>query len=71
MFGQITDKLIRLQGHAAWKGVPQTGAGERNGASRDRQPSSRLFQCPSCETVYIAYTKETCGTCGTDITEVR
>jgi len=38
---------------------------------QNQQPSSPLFRCPSCETVYIAYTKETCGTCGTDVTQVR
>ena len=74
MLGQIADKLTRLHGDSAGerdKTTPQKEADEGNGATPDQQPSSQLFRCPSCETVYIAYTKETCGTCGTDVTQVR
>ena len=74
MFGLIADKLTRLHGDSAGerdKTTSRTEAGEGNGATPDQQPSSQLFGCPSCETVYIAYTKETCETCHTDVTEVR
>ena len=71
---QITDGLTRLRGDSAGDGdttTPQKEVGEGNGASPGRQPSPHLFRCPSCEMVYIAYTRETCETCHTDVTEVR
>ena len=73
MFRQITDKLTRLHGDSAGEGdttTPRKEAGEGNGAPPDQQPSTHLFRCASCETVYIAHTKETCGKCRTVVTEV-
>jgi len=73
MFEQIKSKLTALQGNSATKGHTATGPGnsDGNGASPDQQTSSHLFRCPSCEAVYIAQIKETCGTCGTEVTRVR
>ena len=74
VLGQITDKLTWLHGDSVGESdatTPQKEVGEGNGVSPDQQPSSHLFRCPSCEAVYIAYTKETCETCHTNVTEVR
>jgi len=74
VFGQIKNKITRFRDDFADKGdTTITSRGkpnEGNGATPDQQTSSQLFRCPSCETVYIAHTKETCGTCGTDVSQV-
>ena len=74
MLEQITKKLTRLHGDSAGERdsiTSQRDAVEGSVAATEQQPSSDLFRCPSCETVYIAYTKETCGTCRTDVTVVH
>ena len=73
MLERITDKFPRIKNHAGEGDAASSraNAGDESGASPDRQPSSDLFRCPSCGTVYIADSKETCRTCRTDVAEVR
>jgi hypothetical protein len=33
-------------------------------------PKPSLYQCPSCETVFVAVDKQTCSTCETDVERV-
>lgn len=44
--------------------APGTGTDPR------REPRSSLFQCPACETVYVAIDKESCLECEAAVTRV-
>lgn len=33
-------------------------------------PQPALFQCPDCESVFVAVDKQTCATCETDVEQV-
>ncbi len=75
MFEQIKDELTRFWGTSADRGdaatTPRNDTDEENSTAPDERTSSHLFRCPSCKTVYIARTKETCGRCETAVAQVR
>jgi hypothetical protein len=70
---QVRDEIKRL-----WSGddedhdaVGELVDGEDGGeATPTREPASSLFQCPSCNAVYIAEQKDVCENCATEVTEV-
>lgn len=73
MFEQIK-QLIQFRGRSTSGGdistTPRSEVSDETGASQDQQPSSRLFRCPSCDTVYIAHSKEMCESCDTTVTQI-
>ncbi|WP_436908637.1 hypothetical protein [Halosimplex marinum] len=45
-----------------------SGPGEDGGSTEE--PSSGLFECPACGTVYVADEKSTCSSCDEPVEEV-
>jgi hypothetical protein len=35
------------------------------------EPESNLYECPSCESVYVAIDKETCSACRTQVEQIE
>ncbi|GCF12261.1 hypothetical protein Harman_01960 [Haloarcula mannanilytica] len=46
------------------------GSGDGNGAVAD-EPESNLYECPSCEAVFVAIDKETCASCQTSVERIE
>lgn len=46
------------------------GGGSVEDAESVAVPETNLFECSTCDTVYVAVEKSTCSTCGTDVREV-
>lgn len=83
MLGKVKTVLRRLNAMSA-DGVAdarpggRTSVGERNGTAEeptadDPASASRtdLYECPSCERVYVATDKHTCSSCHTDVDRVE
>lgn len=47
-----------------------TAMGEVNGRSKGGREGSSLYECPSCEQVYVAVEKDGCTACDTAVEEV-
>ena len=63
-------------------GGPQAGtvaekrvkAGSAGGSGDDAdadEPESNLYECPSCESVFVAIDKETCSSCRTSVERIE
>jgi hypothetical protein len=51
---------------------PQPGAANRRGDEvAAEEPESNLFECPSCESVFVAIEKETCSACQTAVERIE
>ncbi|WP_436925664.1 hypothetical protein [Halosimplex amylolyticum] len=46
------------------------GAGSADRAESRDVPETSLYECVTCDTVYVAEEKSTCSTCGNDVEEV-
>lgn len=48
----------------------ETAAGAVNGRSRGGREGSSLYECPSCERVYVAVERDDCTACDVAVDEV-
>lgn len=46
------------------------GSGDSDGPVAD-EPESNLYECPSCESVFVALDKETCSSCQTPVEQIE
>ncbi|MDT3435314.1 hypothetical protein [Haloarcula sp. 1CSR25-25] len=58
--GTLADKRVRA-------GAPG-GSGDDGEAD---EPESNLYECPSCESVFVAIDKETCSSCRTPVERIE
>jgi hypothetical protein len=50
------------------KASSATGSGDD---ADDDEPESNLYECPSCESVFVAIDKETCSSCRTSVERIE
>jgi len=72
LLSQFTERSVGEDGDAAAAGRTATDGG---GRTMDRGPGDAaagpsLYECPSCEQVYVAVDKRTCATCDDTVAEV-
>lgn len=46
-------------------------AGSAGGSADTDEPESNLYECPSCESVFVAIDKETCSSCRTSVERIE
>ncbi|MFU1781671.1 hypothetical protein ACM16X_09845 [Haloarcula japonica] len=49
----------------------QAGSTGSNGADTAEEPESNLYECPSCDAVFVAIDKETCSSCRTSVKKIE
>jgi len=65
----LNDARERATGVQTDDGPPLGRTRTRGGASSATR-NTKLFECPSCENVYVAVEKSTCSDCDTPVEEV-
>jgi len=45
--------------------------GSEDGTDAVEEPESNLYECPSCDAVYVAIDKETCSSCRTSVERIE
>jgi len=45
--------------------------GNEDGTDAPEEPESNLYECPSCDAVYVAIDKETCSSCRTPVERIE
>ncbi|KAA9397373.1 hypothetical protein Har1130_07520 [Haloarcula sp. CBA1130] len=49
----------------------QAGSVGDDGADAADEPESNLYECPSCDAVFVAIDKETCASCRTPVERIE
>ncbi|KAA9407164.1 hypothetical protein Har1131_10265 [Haloarcula sp. CBA1131] len=57
-------------GTRAEKRVKASSAGDSGRDAAD-EPESNLYECPSCDSVFVAIDKETCSSCRTSVEKIE
>ncbi|NLV12480.1 hypothetical protein [Haloarcula argentinensis] len=57
--GAVTDNRVR------------TDSAGNDGADTADEPASNLYECPSCDSVFVAIDKETCSSCRTPVEKIE
>lgn len=72
LLGRFTERSVGEDGDAAAAGRTATGGGDQpmDEGSGDAAVEPSLYECPSCEQVYVAVDKRTCATCDDTVAEV-
>ncbi|WP_058995896.1 hypothetical protein [Haloarcula sp. CBA1127] len=52
------------------KRVQASSAGD-SGTDAADEPESNLYECPSCDSVFVAIDKETCSSCRTPVEKIE
>ncbi|AUG47333.1 hypothetical protein BVU17_07280 [Haloarcula taiwanensis] len=52
------------------KRIQASSAGD-DGADSTGEPESNLYECPSCDSVFVAIDKETCSSCRTPVERIE
>jgi hypothetical protein len=65
----LNDARERATGVQADDGPP-LGRTRTRGAASSATRNTKLFECPSCENVYVAVEKSACSNCDTPVEEV-
>jgi len=65
----LNDARERATGVRTDEGQP-LGRTRTGGAASSAERNTKLFECPSCETVYVAVEKSACSNCDAPVEEV-
>jgi hypothetical protein len=55
----------------AEEGVRASSASDSGDDADADEPESNLYECPSCESVFVAVDKETCSSCRTAVERIE
>lgn len=74
----VSDVLNGGTGQSGDKTTPGAVAEVQSPAASDGpeaestpEPESNLFECPSCESVFVAIEKDTCASCRTPVEQIE
>ncbi|WP_123535620.1 hypothetical protein [Halosimplex salinum] len=67
----LSDARERAGRDGETDGIAESSGGRPRGATGSRSsPETKLFECDTCNDVYVAVEKSTCSTCGNAVEQV-